>query len=411
MTLLAYALKGYLNAFGFVTRLVWDPQADLTRADDLAASLETLLTGTLTTYRYLTSVQDHKQGVEIRDIIDQCRLALLASTFTPSTHCPHNQLIPLFEHSRYLVLSLQVASRPLAHSKALPRTSLLHHVEVSDKDALHVMHLLEVFARESDQIEKLKGLGVSKTKGQKEEDCRRPLRIGVEAWVLRCDLGLSMATRDINAVKKRALASLARQSEDAKMDKESEEDEDVKYSESDTEEDGQGHKWELIGEQALIDCLGVARALMEVRRGGVLSDKVERHDWLAQEIPAQEIPASNRLSGSPLPPKRVDRDPDSDNDTSESDEESEDDETVDAYPCPLRTLFRLHDRYEEQRLAIWLSLPQDKRSGMGTYMRGEEGKVGEAWDALGLLLLLDYDRSVDSLTRGMAICSSTVRRC
>jgi hypothetical protein len=54
-------------------------------------------------------------------------------------------------------------------------------------------------------------------------------------------------------------------------------------------------------------------------------------------------------------------------------------------------LFRLYDRFEEQRLAVWLARPADKREKMSVYMRGSGGRAGDAWDALGLVLLMQYD--------------------
>lgn len=106
---------------------------------------------------------------------------------------------------------------------------------------------------------------------------------------------------------------------------------------------------------------------------------------------------------------------------------------------PLRSLFPLYDRYEELRLAVWLVLPHAKRGKMGAFMRGvdpplpspaagrsvsaepsvmsgeelvvtrsvrgeesgEQGagggkagmkSVGEAWDELGMMLMLSYAR-------------------
>lgn len=257
------------------------------------------------------------------------------------------------------------------------------------------MALLELFAGEIEEVDKLDGAKVSKTKAQKEEDCRRPLRIAMEARVLRCDVGLSMATRDIKAIKGRAQKAIQDKEEDESDTEEDEgQDENGKdgksmKSRNSSVEEEDALKWDEIGEEALVDCLQVAKALLEERRGGVLSDKVERQDWLGVEPHA-----THHTSGSPKAGKKPSSHSGSDTDLTDTETESEDDDTVDTYPCPLRGLFRLHDRYEEQRLAVWLSLAQDRRRGMGTYMRGEEGKVGEAWDGLGLLLLLDYDGSV-----------------
>ena len=131
-------------------------------------------------------------------------------------------------------------------------------------------------------------------------------------------------------------------------------------------------------------------------------DQIDRADYLGEDpqIPLSPSPKSAINASKHEIGTADEESPDEDEgegDDGEEDESDEDEDdssensTPDTYPCPLRSLFALHDRYEEQRLAVWTSLPTESRVGMGTYMRGEEGRVGEVWDGAGMILLLDYD--------------------
>ena len=219
----------------------------------------------------------------------------------------------------------------------------------------------------------------SKTKAQKEQDKRRPMRIGMEASMLRCDIAMSMANRDIKAIKARAKLAVS-----------SDEEEDVDSLAVDDEE---AIKWERIAEEALIQVMELSKDLVENKRGGVLSDAVTRTDWLGDEetlyIPASPANSAKLAENKDCAESDEETEDESDD---EDDDNARDSDEVDTHPCPLRSVFRLHDRYEEQRLAVWLSLPAATRPGMGTYMRGDDGAVGEAWDGLGLWLQRSYDR-------------------
>jgi hypothetical protein len=223
------------------------------------------------------------------------------------------------------------------------------------------------------QALKVPGSKEAKTKAQKEEEKQRPLRLDIEVGLVKCDLALSMGTVGIKWIKRRAIRDLKHKGE--------EEEEEEEEKEEDQEE---GAEWEAIAEEALVRCLETAKELMEEKRGAVLSDTIDQDDWV-----------HDYDSAKPVTHKKALPDPDSDEDSeassTSSSEDDADEDGQETYPCPLRTLFRLHDRYEEQRLAVWLGLPSDTRPGMGTYLRGGAGRVGEAWDGLGVLLLLDYD--------------------
>jgi hypothetical protein len=372
--LLAGALRGYGHAVFHAARVGWgdDGTED---AERLRQSLSTSLKGVVGLYRILSADPD---GFSINEEqMAVTRKALLASISPQSAELPHGQLVPIFARARTIIASLQATLRPTASSKAVSRASPRPVVAATDAEADEIMALLQVFADRIESVEALVGPMKSKTKAQKEQDKRRPLRIGIEARVLRCDVAMSMANRDIKAIKVRARRALPDE-EDGEMS-------------SDVEKDDKGAKWERIADEALIEVLEVSRALIEDKRGGVLSDKVERSDRFGEEE-GGSVPVSPVRSTKSGRDDEGDERGDESGSVDEEEDEEEDDEQVDTYPCPLRSVFRLHDRFEEQRLAVWLSLPAATRPGMGTFMRGEEGKVGEAWDGLGLLLQLDYDR-------------------
>lgn len=103
-----------------------------------------------------------------------------------------------------------------------------------------------------------------------------------------------------------------------------------------------------------------------------------------------------------------DEDFDLDSSTSFISEDDNDEAEGSYYRCPLRTLFALHDRYEEQRLAIWLTLPTSKRGKMTAFMRGgKDGEIGRAWDGLGMNVmsvvcgssLISYGLAPDKLSK------------
>lgn len=251
-------------------------------------------------------------------------------------------------------------------------------------------------------------------------DASRASRVAFEADILRADLSLSMATAHIRSVKRRAGVSDGTQIEG--LDENGVE---VCKKEKEVMKEG-AIRWEGLAEDALIECMRTARRLVEEGKSGVLSDEVKREDWVDDGAQPAERPSPCSVfvedfestgrgdSGKKILNKvgegkndqngetegeegaRSDGDESevhSDSESSESDFASSDEEDEDtlSHPCPLRTLFRLYDRFEEQRLAVWLALPAEKREKMSVYMRGSGGRAGDAWDALGLVLLMQYD--------------------
>jgi hypothetical protein len=308
--------------------------------------------------------------------------ALLASPFhldPDSDHLPAEEvyLTPLYTYPRHLISVLQTHTRTThTHTKPGNRATTPSTV-VTEREAVHAISILDIFVGGIEEIGliRLPGVRTKKSQAQTEKDVARPLRLIMEATLIKCDLALSMGTVEIQQLKRRAKLSVES------------EDDDLGWHGEEVEKAGNEDpviEWETVAETTLIKCLEMARGLVDENRSAVLSEQVHRTDWLPQD---STIP---RDLHNPPPP-----DPDSGKDDESSASLSdEEDEEQEAYPCPLRTLFRLHDRYEEQRLAVWLSLPNRGRVGMGTYLRGIDGKVGDAWDVTGLSLMVDYDRSV-----------------
>jgi hypothetical protein len=167
--------------------------------------------------------------------------------------------------------------------------------------------------------------------------------------------------------------------------------------------------WDEMAEGTLDDLLEYARKSLDDRHSAVLTATPQRLDWLGT------TPITNP-SNSPEPKSVVSECEDDSDFESESEPDSDLDPSSDqAGATPLRTVFRLQDRYEELRLAVWLSLPPDSRGKMSAYMRGAptqpqmlrikgpdmggakfkemmNGRIGEAWDRLGMALLKKFDR-------------------
>ncbi|WWD16339.1 hypothetical protein CI109_100765 [Kwoniella shandongensis] len=308
--------------------------------------------------------------------------------------------------------------------------------------------------QEGEEEGQVVGKQKKKTKAQEqkelEEDKCRPLRLEMEVRVLACDLAMSMTTKRMGEVKARALAKMDGDQEvhsddqekkvSKKEQEENEEEDGGEQSPSPSEVDIkprlsfesdldpspspklddaertrspetekidalQAARWEEIAEDLLVRCLETARSLVDDGRGEVLVEHVVPEDWLGEDgIPSPSLNEKDNKFKSLIPDPTTDNsdkdhrcqaesdaDSESEFDDTSSDSESEDLSSGPSHPCPLRSLFRLHDRYEEQRLAIWLHLPSAHRGKMGLFMRGSEGRVGKAWDTLGLGLMIEYD--------------------
>ncbi|WWC58325.1 uncharacterized protein I303_100865 [Kwoniella dejecticola CBS 10117] len=428
--------QAYLAGIYLISSCLWaiDPSTDFVQSKeqtDFKAALPQCILGFFIVYSLDLDPPDN--GLDKH---------LLGSIFTP-TATQYNYLSPLLAHPPRLIADLQSQpTRPIAHSKLKPP---MHSPVVAsfpestiEHETSYIVSLLNVYLEGIQNIQSLAGPIMAKNKMMREEDARRPRRIEMEVQIMRCDLLLSMTTKQIDEVKRRAMNKV--QEEDA--EDEIEEDEgnrdafetrqtnagvsvledsdevDIKprlSGESDlpfdefllsaqsaskygkNRHDDSGIKWEDQAEKSLVQCLESAKQLLDKGRGEVLSSQVEALDWLGQSgvISSEDEKRSTRTSRSPThvdDPDEASTSDDESEDSFSSETESEPEETEELlHPCPLRTIFRLQDRYEEQRLAVWLHLPSAKRGKMGWFMRGEDGRVGAIWDAFGLAALMQFD--------------------
>ncbi|ORX35342.1 hypothetical protein BD324DRAFT_632475 [Kockovaella imperatae] len=365
------------------TSIVWTWEGEWTQdVEDMRAVTRQCLEGVFVLRRAVNELDSSSTSLTE---IDRKLLGSIFEPLQPTSLHPDEYLTMMFTRASQILEELVEAFRPKKHISS-NRTSPLptSRVSVSPEDVLEVLALLEILAQGMDTVESLSGPHFSKTKAQKEKDKQRPMRISMQARLLRCDLAFSMANGTMKDIQRRAVKRLD-------VTPGNDETEEKSIHNVEEEEEHQAIHWEEIAECSLLECLVKCKHLLEHHRGAVLSDRVNKADYLGQDPRRIPLPPSPRSPNAntvvPLPAAQVEDASDSD------DSEVESDDALDTYPCPLRALFGLHDRYEEQRLAVWLTLPGDRRTGMGTYMRGEEGQIGEAWDAAGVIMLLDYDNN------------------
>ncbi|WWD09126.1 hypothetical protein V865_007248 [Kwoniella europaea PYCC6329] len=396
-------LQAYLAGIYVLSRILWDntSDCDAQTKEDYKAALKQCIQGFFLLFPKVQTGDDiHKH--------------ILGSLF-PSTETRYYQLSPLLQYPRQLISSLQSQpARPIAHSKLKDavqspiRSSFPDHIPESE--VLIVISLLDDFLQGMQGVECLRGPVVAKTKKEKEEDKRRPLRVEMEVRAMKCDLLMSMTTKRIGEVKSRAMRKIRsdveedwEEAEHDECDDEGQQVKDIKptfssedHSENRHETTGSSDdsRWEDLSEECLVECLDLAKKLIDGAQAEVLSNHVEAVDWLGQDgIIQPDKQEASRKSKSPS--RDVTGESDSE-DEDESDLETESEISEESafgstHPCPLRTIFRLHDRYEEQRLAVWLHLPSAKRGKMGWFMRGLEGRVGSSWDSFGLAAMVEYD--------------------
>jgi hypothetical protein len=273
----------------------------------------------------------------------------------------------------------------------------------------------------------------AKLKAIDDEAKRRPLRIGLETRITQCELATALASVDVVNIKVRARGKSRSPTPELLSDEGSSEDSDDEVdvkpdfrsqvskspevlrpddeSKDNEGENGNGGVWDEKAEDILYDLLEYCRQLIDDRHSSVLTDTPQRAEWLGT-IPSPNLPRT------PTPKTPGSASEDSNESESESDSDSDSDldpSSSQAGSTPLRAIFRLQDRYEELRLAVWLSLPPDSRGKMSAYMRGAptstqmlrvkgpnmgaakfkemmNGRIGEAWDRLGMALLKKFDR-------------------
>jgi hypothetical protein len=351
---------------------------------------------------------------------------------------------PIFQRPRQLTDEIQ-HNHHIQRSggkKALRDTAPAQPDTVKDheEEAEHLIDLLDLFERHVEEYKTLPGpilsgnpakMSKAKLRAIEDEATRRPIRIALETRITKCELATALASADIVNMKARARGKSRSPTPELLSDAGSSVDSDEidikpdikpdipgrsskSYSAHVDEEDNVGKEgegeiiWDERAEEILYECLNHSCRLLAERHSAVLTDAPQRSDWLGVETTAH-------TPKSPMKGDEAESEDDSDS-TTESDTDSDVDlSSSQAGSTPLRAIFRLQDRYEELRLAVWLSLPPDSRGKMSAYMRGAptqtqmlkihgpdmgdakfkekiNGRIGEAWDRFGLALLKKFDR-------------------
>ena len=370
---------------------------------------------------------------------------ILAAMFPPSTDDSH-LLTPVFERPRQLTDEIlhhhvQRSGGKKALRESAGKSFSTDPVKEHGPEAESLLDVLSVFSRLVADLETLPlanqtdmpKTSKAKLKAMDDQAKGRPFRIGLEARITQCELATAVASVDVVNIKIRARGRSRSPTPELLSDAESfvdsDDEVDVKPdlrsqarkfpavtrtdddSKTDNGENGDEVLWDEKAETILYDLLEYSRRLIVDHHSSVLTDTPSRADWLGSP-PASHVLRTPTIK-SPGSASEEDEE-------SESVSESETDSDLDpsssqAGPTPLRAIFRLQDRYEELRLAVWLSLPPDSRGKMSAYMRGAptptqmlrvkgpnmgaakfkemmNGRIGEAWDRLGMALLKKLDR-------------------
>jgi hypothetical protein len=389
-------------------------------------------------------LQAHRQASEETKHI--WRPHILAAIFPPSPDDSH-LLTPVFDLPRQLTEEILHHHMQRPGGKKALRDSAGEEL-ATDPVAEHgpeaesLLDSLSIFSRLVAALETLPlstradvptKTSKAKLKARDDEAKRRPLRIGLETRITQCELATALASVDVVNIKVRARGKSRSPTPELLSDEgssvESDDEVDVKpdfrsqvskspevlrpddESKDDKGENGNGGVWDEKAEDILYDLLEYSRQLIDDRHSSVLTDTPQRAEWLGT-IPSPNLPRT------PTPKTPGSASEDSNESESESDSDSDSDldpSSSQAGSTPLRAIFRLQDRYEELRLAVWLSLPPDSRGKMSAYMRGAptptqmlrvkgpnmgaakfkemmNGRIGEAWDRLGMALLKKFDR-------------------
>lgn len=351
---------------------------------------------------------------------------------------PYHQsfLSPIFEQCRRTIASLKAKpSCPLPQSK-LPNSSLQVLRDRTDTEVTCLLGYLQTINDGLSSISEIGSLNSTtfatkminaKGKQMDQNNENRPLRVRMEVMLIMCDLLLSVTNKRMNEVKARAARSMGGE-ENQEAAEENMKSGDGSRSKSRGKSRSKSvdsmseistnnvvpfcaansvHQpsdtpscfieWEVLTEKSLVECLNFATSCAEDDRIAILTKTIVHRGWLGVASLQQKTGTKSKpQSPSPLHPclssTNMSDDEDSDLDSSIISFNSEDEGNQDEdsfYRCPLRTLFALHDRYEEQRLAIWLTLPASRRGKMSAFMRGgKDGAVGRAWDGLGMNVIL-----------------------
>jgi len=151
---LAGALWGYSAAFSVTSRQAWrEGEAKSEERNKTRRFLVTALAGALAIYRHISMIASNSGRALSSE--EQVRESILASIFPRNGNHPNDHFAPLFDRARHLARTLQVAYRPLAHSKGAARAPVTASPQVTDEDASEIMRLLDIFAEGVEKCEKL----------------------------------------------------------------------------------------------------------------------------------------------------------------------------------------------------------------------------------------------------------------
>lgn len=442
-----------------------------------AGELEELCEGYLRGLHLVSQVSgqslSEKDTEGIREVAKQCLVGLgllstrlsepitlhrsiIASLFP---HSPGDQtrfLTPIFQRPKALTDKLQYHHVQRSDTKSASSAPAVEPVRELEAEAVYQLHLLDGYIEMVAKFETLPAAADDQHKTTKagikardEAERARPLRITLEARLAKCELATALASADIALIKRRAIALHKEESEEAasvastRSEKDGKEEEEDGNDDHESDEEAaerieqkpvitepeaatpehshttadtrEAERWDDRAQTALLDCLEYAASLIRERHSKVLIEIVDRSDWLDET----DAEISGERSKKHAEDSETNSEDESSDDDSDTDSDSQDDQQASGphCPAPLRAIFRLQDRYEELRLAVWLALPVDFRGKMSAFMRGvptsaelaamreggmgeaevlarSRGRIGEAWDHLGLLLLKHYDRYV-----------------
>ncbi|KAE8539137.1 hypothetical protein D1P53_004226 [Cryptococcus gattii VGV] len=425
-------VNGFAAAANVITRLLWEADGDKAEMDthDLHIALKQSI-GNFFAVRSLLE----------RSFATRYDKHILCSILPSIPPYHQSFLSPILEHCRRSIAFLKAKpSCPHPQSK-LPNSSLQALRDRADTEVTCLLGYLQTINVGLSSISEIGSLNsttfaskMTKTKGKQmdQDNENRPLRVRMEVMLIKCDLLLSVTNKRMNEVKARAARSMGgEENQDAAEENMKSEDRSRSKSRGKSRsksvdsmsEIGTNNvvpfcaansvhppsdtpscfiEWEVLTEKSLIECLNFAASCAEDDRIAILTKDIVHPDWLGVASLQQKASTKSKSqSPSPLHPcpssTNMSNDEDSDLDSSITSFNSEDEGNQDedsSFRCPLRTLVALHDRYEEQRLAIWLTLPTSGRGKMSAFIRGgKDGAVGRAWDGLGMNIILKIDGS------------------
>ena len=433
--------EGYLRGFHNICEI---------EADSATKSLDQAAIDCLAGLNILACVVDEDMTTMIQKSI--CR-AIFAVEWVPAS--PEPYLEPEVREVRSLtsVVLQSQSKRPniATQSGGLVGSLLAGKYAESHRQLVYRQHRLRLFIDLVDTYETLPiGSPTGKktrvaAKAREEGDRQRPMRVALEAFIARCELATALASTNISNVKDRSRPGkemekdlVAGSGSDSDGGGEVEDDVDIKpvlqkgqertppnQSQKVANEDSgsststahvqarKEFRWAEEAKTTLLECLQHAHLAVEARCLNVVTQSIRPTEWYPEGDPSEPVRSTCDLDdGTRIGSVGSTSDSEGEDDEDEDDESASSDPA--ARPPPLKIIFRLQDRYEELRLAVWLSLPPDRRGNMSAYMRGvptpdeiaamEEsgldpalieakkgGEVGKAWDELGLALLKHFE--------------------